>query len=34
MPEAVRRAVNASIAGAPFGPAAEKDARDRGWTGR
>ena len=34
MPDAVRRAAEDSIAGAPFDPAAEKAARDRGWSGR
>lgn len=34
MPEAVRRAVAASIDGAPFDAAAERQARDRGWSGR
>ncbi len=34
MPDAVRRAVESSITGAPFDAAAEKAARDRGWSGR
>lgn len=33
MPDAVRRAVQDSIAGAPFDAPAEKAARDRGWVG-
>ncbi|MBU6444211.1 MAG: hypothetical protein KGR48_09910 [Alphaproteobacteria bacterium] len=33
MPEVVRRAVADSIAGAPFDAAAEKAARERGWSG-
>lgn len=32
MPDAVRRAVAASIVGAPFDAAAERSARDRRWT--
>ncbi|HXS05654.1 MAG TPA: hypothetical protein VN723_02605 [Rhizomicrobium sp.] len=31
MPDALRAAVTASIAGEPFDAAAEKEARDRGW---
>ena len=34
MPDAVRRAVEANIAGAPFDATAERAARDRGWPGR
>jgi hypothetical protein len=34
MPDAVRRAVEESINGAPFDAATEKRARDRGWSGR
>lgn len=34
MPEAVRQAVAASIAGAPYDAAAEAQAKARGWTGK
>lgn len=34
MPEAVRRAVEASIQGTPFDPKAEAQARANGWTGK
>lgn len=34
MPDAVRRAVAASIDGTPFDAAMEKQARERGWSGR